>query len=551
MDDSARHSVEDNIPNSIPFYPSSDEDNDQKIPRLESKASILAQTSSVAFNNLLSAINMAAQAKMLSLLDEKSAGSGALTSTFQTVFLSAFVGCLLSIGIEMGEPMGKVKVEFTKENPNEQFILEEYKKAGEIARSGWILSFGFGLVTTGLMCITIPLFPYIADEDTAKAAGQFFLGSAIGAIPSVMARTIPQIAFQAGDLNVPIIGAILLYIPSIAAGYYLSFHEDMGALGIGLGNSLVAWLSYAIIHASFLRKHYQPLHLFRISTPQLCNKLCALINKGWELGLQRLSEWGNLAIITTWIGAINHNAYVEATPAVQYITILSLGMQGFAQGSGMLIKKNTAGVNEALKDGKLEIAQKCYEDNKKVLIRNNILGTVTGGIGAAAIYAAKKPLCDLFLHPNSDQETRDAAQSLLWVAMLGLLSDAPRTICLGALRGWKQVFRPTMASLIIMTGIGAPLAYGLSRIWGNEENEIFFGTRDIAMLAAAFVAAKQCYNELRDQLNKIQVPKNISNSDNSQIFFHPSINRGDTQSQQVASGQNAGIFTKFRQLIGW
>jgi Na+-driven multidrug efflux pump len=230
--------------------------------------------------------------------------------------------------------------------------------------------------------------------------------------------------------------------------------------------------------------------------------MSTLVGKGWELGLQRFSEWGNLAIITALIGAISSESLAETSPTIQYITIIALGMQGLAQGSGMLIKRNTATIEQSLKENKTDLSISTYQENRKVLIRNNVLGLVVSSACVVSFYVFREPLCDMFLNADADQETRTEAQKVLWISMLGVLADAPRTICLGALRGWREVLYPTLSSLFMMTAIGVPVAYGLTTIW-QDVDETFFTIRDLTMLVAALLAAKQCQYQLKKQKEKI------------------------------------------------
>jgi len=73
-------------------------------------------------------------------------------------------------------------------------------------------------------------------------------------------------------------------------------------------------------------------------------------------------------------------------------------------------------------------------------------------------YAFRYPIAEGFI---DNQEVQSITAVLLLIAALFQLSDGIQAICLGLLRGMKDVKRPTLITFISYWCIGIPLAYGL------------------------------------------------------------------------------------------
>ncbi|WP_218813292.1 hypothetical protein [Rickettsiella endosymbiont of Dermanyssus gallinae] len=73
---------------------------------------------------------------------------------------------------------------------------ENYRAAGNTAKAAWRLNAVLGGIGSLAMVSTRWIFPLMFELETAKAAGDFFAGCAVGNIPMLMIVTDVQIGFQ-------------------------------------------------------------------------------------------------------------------------------------------------------------------------------------------------------------------------------------------------------------------------------------------------------------------------------------------------------------------
>lgn len=481
--------------------------------QLGPQGSVLRQTLSTAFNNTLLAFNLLFQSKMLAALSDAGAGAGAITSTFQSVVLSAATGVLLAVDIEMGGPIGR----------------QEYKVAGDYAKAGWLVALTLGLLCSTAMGISYWLLPvmYPHSVDSAVLAAYFLLGEAIGAPATLFMNLSPNIAFQAGDWYVPTIAALMYYPLSTGLSYLLGFTAGMGAFGIGLGVSIAAWASFFALHGLLLNprlhEQYRMLQLSNFSVDELSTKVKGLFSLGWQLSFQRLTEWFNVLVLTLLLNDMSKMALDASNASVQLALVMAMCMQGLAAGTSMLIKVNGAKITKALESASDRVnAWGLHLDNILNLIKNNILGVLICGMVAIPICIYRDAVSAFLLGKNIDPNTNQLADTYLWLTMVGYLGDAVRIISLGALRSWREVFVPSAISLTVMTGIGSLLGY-LSRDAFSSPGESYWVFRAVTAALAAIIAVKQCHIQLTKEAAPIPedarlVPAKISESCYGRFF---------------------------------
>lgn len=453
------------------------------------KDSILIRSSSVAVQSALLAIHLAINAKLLSMLSSDASAVGSLTSPFQTVVLGSATGCLLATGIEIGDSVAENK----------------FEEAGQLAKASWILALGLGIISTGAMISTKWLFPLLtSDQIAATLASDFFLGYAAGAIPGLMVMTTPQISFQAGEWYVPAVAGIAFYIPAAFLSYALAFSAGMGALGVGLGGSITAWVVTACMQVWLTRKFYAPYKLYEMSLPNLKPNLKRLWKTGRQIVLQRLTEWGNIFAITSVV-AQDSAALAATTPFVQCSAIIALSMQGLAQASTMLILKNKGTANNLLKANSLNESLSWFKKNRSTLLKNNIAGALVSAAAVGVTYAARESISNFFLSDSADADVRTMAQKFLWLGVIGSIPDSVRIISLGSLRSWKDVVIPTLICSVLMTAIAVPAGYKLSKDEKNWEYMLIF--RNIFIMLSALFVAYRCHEKLNnDEASMVRSP---------------------------------------------
>ena len=456
-------------------------------PKSNWKDSVLLKTACFGLNGLFFAAHLALNGKYLASLSSHSeldpsigAAASSIMSTYQSVIIGSSVGLLLGTGLDFGGFLGK----------------KEYDEAGNVAKTAMILSVILGMASAGAMLLTRVLFPLLFNQGTAAIASQFFTGYATAAIPLLLIVVGSQLAFQCGDWFIPPLSMFLVLSLAGAASYYFGFMHGMGALGIGLGSGLGSAVAATGLLLWFKRNAYQNLSLFSHGIDGFALKLKSLLNLGWKLAFQRLTEWGNLLLINTIVGMHNNNALSALNAGMLYLVLFGTTEQGFAQSVGMIIAKNKGAIQTAIEGGRSEEVEKFHRQNVAAVFRSNLFALLLNTGVAGLFYVYRKTLTAFFLPLNCAKEIAELSQDLLWINMLGLLPDALRIVGAGALRGWKDLLYPTLVSFIFMTALGVPAAIGLNQFVNIDESRMIGYGRDVGMIFAAVCIMYRCVVKL-------------------------------------------------------
>ncbi len=443
------------------------------------KDSILIKTASFGTNGLFLAAHIALNGKLLTMIGEKGAAAGALASTYLSVILGTGVGILLSTGLHIGPSIGQ----------------KDYREAGDIAKTAWILTGLVGGISSATMFAARSLFPLLFEQETAQVASEFFSGYGAIGIPILMLVTNPQIAFQAGDWYIPPVVSLMFFSAGAMGSYLLAFPAKLGALGVGLGGTFAAAATSLFSQVWFSRDHYKPYQFYALSIPGFREKVKSLLETGWQLSFQRMTEWGSLMLMTTVIGLYGNKALTVSQPAIQYTGLLASAVQSLAQAIGMILARNKGVITHAEAEQDESLALEWYQKNVKTVNLNNMAAAVAMAVMAACFYIEREPLASFFLPDKADSETKKLAETLLWISMVGMIADAVRITGIGALRGWKDITFPTVASFVTMIVIGAPLGWAFGQALGNETAWMFHARNAMVLIAAA-ITLDRCRKQL-------------------------------------------------------
>jgi Na+-driven multidrug efflux pump len=442
--------------------------------------SVLVKTASFGWHGTMFSAHVALNGKYLASLDVNGASAASLASTFQSVVIGSSVGFLLSIGLNLGGPIGK----------------GEYKIAGDIAKTGAALALITGGLSSGAMLLSRVLFPLFVKEEAAKIASDFFTGYSLAPIPLLMLVVGPQIAFQNGDWFIPPICMTLIFTVSGAASYFLGFEKNLGAIGVGLGGSISSLLVASGLGLWMRRNNYKKYDLYVCHIEEFSKKMKDLLKVGWKLAFQRLTEWGNLFIIAVIFGLKNDGSLAALNAGLSYLIVFGTGVQGCAQAAGMIVTKNKGTTEEAIKTKNKIEAYRCHKKNIQTFIRSNLFGLcLTGGL-AGVFYLEREPLTHFFLSSDASEEVKQQAENLLWISMLGLVADSFRIISAGVLRGWKDLLYPSIVSSIMMTLMGISIGLGLEKEFSNDA-ELMFYVRDISIVMSSLFIMKRCHSKIK------------------------------------------------------
>lgn len=450
-----------------------------------SQVPILVKTISYGLNGLCIASLYVASSKLLVALGKEGSGASSLVAPYQSVLLGATLGPSYATGLAIGAYIGK----------------EKYSKAGNITKAAWLFNVGLGTIASGAMLVIAPIFPHLFPDAVADTAISYFQGAAIGNIAMLTYVVNAQLAMAEGHWFVLPLTGVLLAAGGATAGYFLAFPLQLGALGVGLGTSISQVATCTAIMLWFQHPSYKKYNLYQHGISKLKKKIQRLWNEGWKLSFQRLTEWGNLFLIVTVIGIENSTVLRATAPAIQCMIIAANAFQSLSQATGMLMAQNKGAREKAIEEDKIEEAENSSKKNISVFRRNIAAGVVTSVVIGGTLYALRNPIVQFFLKDPEPEIVNDAT-ALLWNTMLlGLPFDSIRLISIGALRAWKLLLYPAFLSLLIMTLLGVPIGYALTRLVQGSDSEesdaaLIFYVRAFSMLIAGGITAFRVVKEL-------------------------------------------------------
>lgn len=407
---------------------------------------VVIKTVTSGIGNLLVAVNLTANS--LLFINEGYSGIGSLTTSFQSLLLGISGGALGSVGIALGKPLGE----------------KDLIKASQIAKTSYVLTAGLSLFSMAAYASTYFIFPKLFSESTAHAASTYFLIAMANAWPGLSLVTTGQLAFQSGDWLAPLLSVIAFRIPAIPLSYLFGNVLKMGPEGIGIGNTIPPWVSYVCMQLWLTRKEFQYLNQAQLTWDVLKENLKSLSFLGARVATQRLTEWGNLAAITSTLGGKNDNNLTIINPSLQIMTLLNLFSQGIGMGGNMILSVQRSEVkqlNRAARETRslthLHQAQEVHRHMKSTIFKTIGSGLAINGALAVAMFLAREPIVDFFLDDNATPEMKEMAQTTLWVNGLGLVADALRIISGTLLNTWDKIVFQNIVAIVVMTAIGVPL----------------------------------------------------------------------------------------------
>jgi Na+-driven multidrug efflux pump len=361
-------------------------------------------------------------------------------------------------------------------------------------KTSYAVGTGLSLLATSSFVALRFVLPIAVSPATGTQAGKFFITFAIGGFCEPMSGNMGLIITQV-EKNVWLALALTAAyrLPALGLAHLFCKHYGMGAEGVGLGSSIAGLITLAGGQMLLFRKRYRDMQLYTCGIPNFKSRLKDYLTSGAKLSLQRVTEWGNVAIIAMIVGFHSNTALEALQPSIQINSFVGLALQGMGQSAMMFFgedcKRKEGYLNEYYRTSSKENLDKYLDavhSSKRVFYKNNLAGLALTGVLSGAIYLARDPLLDLFLGSDSSPEEHALAQSLLNYTMLGFFPDAVRIIAGGLLRGWGDLLYPTLVSLAIMTVVGVPVGEGIFH--ATDENfESYLWIRIVSIfLSAAF-----------------------------------------------------------------
>lgn len=474
--------------------------------RCPTMSPILVKSLSFGMIGVVFGVQFAGLGKILASYGKDSEAASSLSTSIAVFMIGTGIGFMSSTGVSIA---GVSK--------------HDLEKVGLVLRNAWSWGAIIGVVSAAILATAQHTFLLLFEhnEDTREITGEFFAGFAPAVVPDLIMLANGITAFQVADKAIMPPATLALYrLSSIAIAESLS--EHLGATGVGLVCSGCAWAGLAV-STIWLKQILGPeFKLAKLDKKEDFKPAFLKFGKdGAQLALQRVTEWGNMAAISMSIGHFwPESAQSSIQPSVETLTLVNAFSQGYGLAAMMVVKKNFEKTKEiisrASEDNRssievgnvnaqeLSIAQELAEnihENNMIFLKYMGSGLVINICLGGITFALAKQCAGFFLN-DSNYELTTEARNLFLTNALGLLPDSARIISAGILRGRGDIMNPTIANLILMTGIGVPIGVIAAKHIGDGDILPIFIIRDTVGLSAS--ALYNCYRYYQNVYRKDQ-----------------------------------------------
>jgi len=466
--------------------------------------SILIPTISNGVSSALIAFHLIGNNIIMSSFSREANDASSIITTFQSFVIGATFGILSSTAVQLGSALAK----------------KDTQKIEAFIKIAWVSSAGLGIFSSLIFLSTKSLMP-LKDKKIASYVSDFFISLAIAPPFYLMSMTNGIIIFQMEkNWQVPMLSAIAYRIPAVIIGYF--FAGSMGIAGLGYGATIAAIISASILQLWFLRDIYREYNLQDVfNIPNFKENFNSFISEGWKLALQRLTEWGNLFAISMIIGYLNKNDLASEAPSIQIMLICNLFSQGIAQAAMMLLKPIGTELKYLKENLNSEENISKYvslgRESYNIFLWSNMGGAISNVLFAVACILCKKTFIDYFMKQDATENSHlyNLADTLILINSLSLIPDAVRQISGGALRGWGDILSPTLANLMIMSGIGIPLGMAAGCLYNSSSPKYTAPLFILRIITIILSAIANCYLFYQHRKNDLAaIPENIDLADN-------------------------------------
>lgn len=301
------------------------------------------------------------------------------------------------------------------------------------------------------------LIPYLylfgQTETVTVLGGDYFEIVLYSLIPVMVFQHLRQFIEGLGNTQAPMYISLVGNLLNIGLNYILIFGH-FGVIGMGIYGAAYATLISRILMCAclvvyvFMNNTYQRI-LFHKKVVILWMRIYKVLKMSLPIALQFLMEVGAfafMAIIVGWIGEVQLAAHQLAISlaSMTYIVISGLGVAGT-----ILVSKYIG----------LEDPQ-----SANVVVRKSLIITFVFMLGCALFFVlTRNVLPQLFLN---DVQVINLVSALLVLTACFQVSDGIQATLIGLLRGYQDVFVPTLIAVLAYWVITLPVGYLLGVYWG-------------------------------------------------------------------------------------
>ncbi len=455
----------------------------------EAVKEVVSGTASFGIRGVIVALHYAGNGLMMASLGSREAAASSLIATIQGLTIGASSGFMLATGMELGSALAE----------------KNLQKQSAVIKTSWAMAALFSILTSAACLSTEVTLPLVVERDVAVAASTYLKWFALAAFPDLLIITNAQIIFQKEKISsIPLLTSIGYRVPALALSYAFGKTLGWGSMGVALGSVISGWVNVLLFQPWFSRAAYKEMELYSWPIPEFTSHCKKFLGNGWKLSMQRLTEWGNLAIITQIVGAWSSKNLVAEQTSVFMINLCGLIAQGGAQAAMLTAKRDVKEMELALTsfretrdNSKLIRANHLRQKNRVTFYGSTLAGASLSVLVGAGLYLARDPISNWYIPDHEPHSVMEQASSLLLINFLGLLPDASRIISAGMLRSWNELLLPMFMSLVTMSVVGIPAGTG----WGLAEHEDaipLFIMRAMTICLSAAVNAYRAMSHLRE-----------------------------------------------------
>jgi multidrug resistance protein, MATE family len=337
--------------------------------------------------------------------------------------------------------------------------------AGRIGEMGKLLYHSLFLnltlaVVILLVCLVGAMYIPMLNQppEVEVLIAPYFIVLAISIIPVMVFQSFKQLMEGYSRPRPAMVISIAANLVNVGLNYVLIYGEwgfpQLGLLGAGIA-TLIARVLMAVGLFLYLRYHNDFRHIWSkgwFEKPSL-PIIRSLGSLGLPISLQLLFEVGAFASATVMMGWISTQSIAAHQIAINLASISYMLASGLSSAATVRVG--------------FEIGRKDSEHMQKAGYAALIMVFIFMGSCALIFILTKNFLPSLYIH---DPTVEKLASSLLFIAGLFQLSDGLQVVCLGALRGMKDVKIPTFITLVAYWVLALPLGYvfGFWLGWGAE-----------------------------------------------------------------------------------
>lgn len=359
----------------------------------------------------------------------------------------------------------------------------------KIFKNGFVTNVVFGGIALLVLLSLYLLMPYMGQEEQVIRLSQpYFILLSMSLVPLIFyiylrqyiegfgfTRPAMYFSFISNSLNV-----FLNYLFIEGHGGF----AEMGITGAGYATLISrVILPLMIIGYIFRKKVLRQIMLRALVVKVSLVECFDIVKLSFPISVQLTVEvfaFASAAVAIGTIGADELAAHQIAIilAAVSYIIMTGVGS------SATIIIGQYVGIN------KLETLPKLARAVARISL------TFMGGMGLI-YFLFRVELPHLFLS-EADLHIADIATSLLVITAIFQLPDGLQSVYLGVLRGMKDVWYPTLITIVAYWGVSIPLGRVLAFTYGYDEVGIWLGLVGGLTLSATFL-----YFRMQYKLNRL------------------------------------------------